>query len=88
MGVRLSTFIEGHKAEAVLAPLFKLLEAVFELLVPLLMADLVDVGVANGDRAYIYAKGMQMVPGKQKRYRVFWDLPFPHQEESLQRLVR
>ena len=36
-------------------------ESVFELLVPLIMADLVDVGVASGDRAYIFQKGGEMV---------------------------
>ena len=61
MGVRLSTFIEGHKAEAVLAPLFKLLEAVFELLVPLAVASLIDVGIANGDIPYILRMALLMV---------------------------
>ena len=61
MGVRLSTFIEGHKAEAVLAPLFKLLEAVFELLVPLAVASLIDLGIANGDIPYILRMALLMV---------------------------
>ena len=36
-------------------------ESIFELLIPLIMADIVDVGVANGDKAYIFAKGGQML---------------------------
>ena len=39
-----------------MAPLFKMLEATFELFVPLVMADIIDVGIANGDRPYIYGK--------------------------------
>ena len=61
MLLRIFSYMGKYKKYAFLAILFVTAECVFELLVPLLMADLVDVGVANGDRAYIYAKGMQMV---------------------------
>ena len=61
MLLRIFSYMGKYKKFAFLAILFVTAECVFELLVPLLMADLVDVGVANGDRAYIYAKGMQMV---------------------------
>ena len=61
MLLRIFSHMGKYKKFAFLAILFVTAECVFELLVPLLMADLVDVGVANGDRAYIYAKGMQMV---------------------------
>lgn len=43
----------AYKKECILGPLFKLLEASFELLVPLVMAAVIDVGIANGDRGYI-----------------------------------
>ena len=42
-----------YKLESVLGPLFKLLEAMFELFVPLVMADIVDRGIAEGDRAFV-----------------------------------
>lgn len=46
-------YLADYKKESLLAPLFKMLEAIFELLVPLVMADIIDVGIANSDRAYI-----------------------------------
>ena len=61
MGVRLSTFIEGHKAEAVLAPLFKLLEVIFELSVPLAVASLIDDGIAEGDLHHVLMMALLMV---------------------------
>ena len=45
--------IEDYKKESVLGPLFKLLEASFELIVPLVMAAIIDHGVADGDKPYI-----------------------------------
>lgn len=47
-------YLKDYKKESVLGPLFKLLEASFELLVPLVMAAIIDKGIANGDRDYIY----------------------------------
>ena len=47
------SFLKGFRKEAVLAPLFKLLEAVFELVVPLLVASLIDEGIAAGDRDHV-----------------------------------
>ncbi len=40
-------YLKDYKKESVLAPLFKMLEATFELLVPLVMAAVIDVGIAN-----------------------------------------
>ncbi len=45
--------LKRYKAEAILSPLFKLLEAGMELLVPLVVAKTIDVGIANADRSYI-----------------------------------
>ena len=45
--------LKKYRAEAILSPLFKLLEAGMELLVPLVVAAIVDRGIAGGDRAYI-----------------------------------
>lgn len=49
----LFVYMKDYKKECVLGPLFKLLEASFELMVPLVMAAVIDVGIANGDRGYI-----------------------------------
>lgn len=46
-------YLKDYKKETVLAPLFKMLEASFELLVPLVMAAVIDVGIARQDRPYI-----------------------------------
>ena len=42
-------YLNGYKRECVLAPLFKMLEATFDLFVPLVMADIVNVGIAAHD---------------------------------------
>ena len=58
---RLFSYMHQYKKYAVLAVICIAVESVFELIVPLIMADLVDVGVATGDKNYIYMKGVQMV---------------------------
>ena len=50
---KLLRFLKDYKKESILAPLFKLLEASFELFVPLVMAAIIDVGIANKDGIYI-----------------------------------
>lgn len=50
---KLLVFLKGYEKETVLAPLFKMLEALFELFVPLVMAAIIDTGIAEGDRGYI-----------------------------------
>ncbi|MGN1097585.1 MAG: ABC transporter ATP-binding protein, partial [Clostridia bacterium] len=50
---KLLKYLRDYKKETVLAPLFKMLEAFFELLVPLVMAKIIDVGIANKDVGYI-----------------------------------
>lgn len=49
----LLVYLKDYKKESILAPLFKMLEASFELLVPLVMASVIDVGIAREDRPYI-----------------------------------
>lgn len=49
-------FLDDYKKESVVAPLFKMLEATFDLLVPLVMADIVNVGIAARDTHYILAR--------------------------------
>ena len=58
---RLFSYMGRYKKYAYLALFCIAVESIFELLVPLIMADLVDVGVASGDRAYIFQKGAEMV---------------------------
>ena len=50
---KLLVYLKDYKKESVLGPLFKLLEATFELIVPLVMAAIIDTGVATGDKSYI-----------------------------------
>lgn len=46
-------YLKNYKIECVMAPLFKLLEACFDLLVPIVVKMIMDVGIKNGDRVYI-----------------------------------
>ncbi len=46
-------YLKDYKKETVLGPSFKLLEASFELIVPLVVASMIDVGIANGDKGYV-----------------------------------
>ncbi len=50
---KLLIYLKGYKKECVLAPLFKMLEACFELLIPLVVASIIDVGIENGDGGYV-----------------------------------
>ena len=50
---RLLHFLSGYQKECILAPLFKCLEACFDLLVPLVTADIIDTGIANQDVSYV-----------------------------------
>ena len=54
-------YFKNYKIKAILAPLFKMLEASFELLVPLVMAAIIDNGIKNGDKPYIIKMGIVMV---------------------------
>ena len=54
-------YFNGYRLKAVLAPLFKMLEASFELLVPLVMAAIIDNGIHNGDKPYIYRMALVMI---------------------------
>ncbi|MCM1541832.1 MAG: ABC transporter ATP-binding protein/permease [Blautia sp.] len=54
---RLMRYLKDYKKESVLAPLFKLLEAFFELLVPLVMANIIDIGIADRDMGYVTKMG-------------------------------
>jgi ABC-type multidrug transport system fused ATPase/permease subunit len=51
--IKLVKYLKGYLAEAIMAPLFKSLEAVFELLVPMIVARIIDLGIGNKDDHYI-----------------------------------
>jgi ATP-binding cassette subfamily B multidrug efflux pump len=58
---RLLPFLSGYKKESVIGPLFKLLEATFELIVPLIMAQIIDVGIKEQNIPYIWKMGAVLV---------------------------
>lgn len=58
---KLLVYLKDYKKECVLAPLFKLLEASFELIVPLVMAAIIDRGIAASERPYIFKMGGVLV---------------------------
>lgn len=58
---KLLIYLKDYKKESVLAPLFKMLEASFELIVPLVVTQIIDVGIANGDSGYILRMCLIMV---------------------------
>ena len=57
---RIFSYMKQYKKYAYLALICIAVEAMLELMVPMIMADLIDNGVANGDTHYIYVKGLQM----------------------------
>ncbi len=57
----LMKYFKHYKIKAILAPLFKMLEASFELLVPLVMAAIIDNGIKNNDKPYIYKMALLMI---------------------------
>lgn len=58
---KLRRYLAGHYAQCVLAPLFKMLEALLQLLVPLVMAQVIDVGIATRDTGYVLLHGALLV---------------------------
>ena len=58
---RLMMYLKDYKKESILAPLFKLLEAFFELMVPLVMANIIDYGISNRNMGYIGKMGLLLL---------------------------
>lgn len=54
-------YLKGYRKELFLGPFFKLVEAVFELIIPLVMAQIIDEGIARGDTGYVFRMGGLMV---------------------------
>lgn len=59
--IRLAKYLKQFKLNVTIGPLCKLTEAIFELIVPLVMAKIIDVGIANGDNEYIWKHGLILV---------------------------
>lgn len=53
---KLLRYIKGYEKESILAPLFKMLEACFELLVPLVVAQMIDTGIKSGNTGYLWSR--------------------------------
>lgn len=58
--LRLLKTLKEYRKECVLAPFFKMLEALFELFVPLVVADIIDNGIGRGDKNYIFTRSLLM----------------------------
>ena len=58
---KLRRFLKDYKKECIIGPLCKLFEAILELFVPMVMADIIDVGVKNGDGGYVLKMGGVMI---------------------------
>ena len=58
---RLMMYLKDYKKESILAPLFKLLEAFFELMVPLVMANIIDYGISHQNMGYIGKMGLLLL---------------------------
>ncbi len=57
----LMVFLKDYKKESILAPLFKMLEASFELMVPLVVKKIVDIGIGGGDKSYVFRMCLVMI---------------------------
>ena len=58
---KLLVYLKDYKKESILGPLFKLLEASFELLVPLVVTKIIDVGIATRDTGYVLLHGATFI---------------------------
>lgn len=58
---KLLIYLKDYKKESIIGPLFKLLEATFELIVPVIMAHIIDIGIKNHDTLYIWKMGAVLV---------------------------
>ncbi len=59
--IRIARYLKYFKKEVIVGPICKLIEAIFEVIVPLVMAQIIDVGIANGDREYVIKMGILMI---------------------------
>lgn len=59
--IRLFRYLKDYKKQVIFGPMFKIIEAIFELIVPLVMASIIDVGIVNNDKNYILKMGLVLV---------------------------
>lgn len=61
---RMLKFLKHHKKESIIAPLFKMLEALFDLMIPFIMADIINIGITSGDSGYVLSRcGLMILLG-------------------------
>lgn len=58
---KLLVYLKNYVKECIMGPLFKLLEATFELIVPLVVAAIIDTGIAGGDKNYVISRVFVLV---------------------------
>jgi len=58
---KLLKFLKGYVKESIIAPLFKLLEACFELFVPIVIKSIVDIGIGKAEKAYVIRMSLMLV---------------------------
>ncbi len=58
---KLARFLKKYRLQVIFGPIFKLTEAIFELIVPLVMADIIDKGISSSDEGFIYRAGALIV---------------------------
>ena len=58
---RLGVYLKPYTLQSILGPLFKLLEALLELFVPLVVADIIDTGIASGDSGYLLRRCLLLI---------------------------
>lgn len=59
--LKLARYLKYFKKEVTIGPFFKFLEAVFELIVPLVMASIIDIGIKNNDKAFVLQRGCLII---------------------------
>ena len=59
--LKIARFLKDYKKQVILGPIFKLIEAVFELIVPIIMAKIIDVGIQNKDIFYVIKMGLLLL---------------------------
>ena len=58
---KLFKYMSGYGKECILSPLFKMLEAIFELLIPVVVSEIIDNGIGGNNRSYVICMGIIMV---------------------------
>jgi len=59
--LKIARFLKNYKKQVILGPIFKLIEAIFELIVPMIMAKIIDYGVHNKDISYVLKMGSMLI---------------------------